>query len=206
MLVVEDDSFTRSTVAAALEREGFSTPDPAGNVSQAIQSFNKNRHAVLLVDLDLGSGPSGLELANLLRKSSPGLGVVFLTSFEDPRLHSRSGNLLPKGSRYLVKQSLVDTKQISMALLNAKSEAALTNPRQEILAFSNFTDVQIETMKLVAAGYSNSEIAKRRFVSEKAVEKTIKLIADQLHLAPDSTKNLRVSITRAYLKLTGGKV
>lgn len=206
MLVVEDDSFTRTTVAAALEREGFEVPDPAGNVAQAIDSFNKNRHSVLLVDLDLGAGPSGLELANLLRKSSPALGIVFLTSFEDPRLHSRSGSNLPAGSRYLVKQSLVDTKQISMALLNAKSEAALTNPRQEILAFSNFTDVQIETMKLVAAGYSNSEIAKQRFVSEKAIEKTIKLIAEQLELAPDSSKNLRVSITRAYLKLTGGKV
>jgi DNA-binding NarL/FixJ family response regulator len=60
-------------------------------------------------------------------------------------------------------------------------------------------------MQLVAEGLSNSEIAKQRFVSEKAIEKTIKLIAEQLQLAPDSSKNLRVSITRAYLKLTGGK-
>jgi DNA-binding NarL/FixJ family response regulator len=205
VLVVEDDAFTRATLAAALEKEGFSVLGPSGNVANAIDSFNTHRQDVLLADLDLGTGPGGVELSNLLRKTSPQLGVVFLTSFEDPRLHRQSLDRLPGGSKYLVKQSLVDTNQIANAIKEAKSQALLADPKFEYPSIQGFTDVQIETMQLVAEGFSNSEIAKQRFVSEKAIEKTVKLIAEQLQLAPDSSKNLRVSITRAYLKLTGGK-
>jgi DNA-binding NarL/FixJ family response regulator len=205
VLVVEDDAFTRATLAAALEKEGFSVLGPSGNVATAIDSFNTHRQDVLLADLDLGTGPGGVELSNLLRKASPQLGVVFLTSFEDPRLHRQSLDRLPGGSKYLVKQSLVDTNQIANAIKEAKSQALLADPKFEYPSIQGFTDVQIETMQLVAEGLSNSEIAKQRFVSEKAIEKTVKLIAEQLQLAPDSSKNLRVSITRAYLKLTGGK-
>jgi len=205
VLVVEDDAFTRATLAAALEKEGFSVLGPSGNVATAIDSFNTHRQDVLLADLDLGTGPGGVELSNLLRKASPQLGVVFLTSFEDPRLHRQSLDRLPGGSKYLVKQSLVDTNQIANAIKDAKSQALLADPKFEYPSIQGFTDVQIETMQLVAEGLSNSEIAKQRFVSEKAIEKTVKLIAEQLQLAPDSSKNLRVSITRAYLKLTGGK-
>ncbi len=205
VLVVEDDAFTRATLAAALEKEGFRVLGPSGNVATAIDSFNTHRQDVLLADLDLGTGPGGVELSNLLRKASPQLGVVFLTSFEDPRLHRQSLDRLPGGSKYLVKQSLVDTNQIANAIKDAKSQALLADPKFEYPSIQGFTDVQIETMQLVAEGLSNSEIAKQRFVSEKAIEKTVKLIAEQLQLAPDSSKNLRVSITRAYLKLTGGK-
>lgn len=206
VLLVEDDSFTRATVAGALTQAGFQVLAPAENVSTAIESFNTHHHDVVLADLDLGSGPGGVDLANLLRKANPKIGVVFLTSYEDPRLHRQNEHWLPGGCKYLVKQSLVNVDEISAAIIEAKELAENSVKRSEFPTIPGFTAVQIQTMQLISRGLTNAEIAKQRLVSEKAIEKNIKLIAEQLKLEGDSTKNLRVSITRAYLKLTGGKV
>jgi DNA-binding NarL/FixJ family response regulator len=206
VLVVEDDSFTRATTASALTQEGFSTPEPAHDFASAMASFKKHSHNVLLTDLDLGPGPGGIDLANMLRKLAPNLGVVVLSSYVDPRLHRANDPWLPGGAKYLVKQSLVTVHQITQAILDAAMAAARNERRVEKTALPGFTDTQIVTMQLLAKGLSNLEISRQRGVSDKAVEKSIRLIANQFELAPDSTIHLRVSIARAYQALIGGKI
>lgn len=205
MLLVEDDSFTRSTLAGALGQEGFSILSPAANVKDGLASFKMHDHDVLLLDLDLGAGPTGLDLAFLIRRIKPQVGLVFLTSFEDPRLHSNSQKRLPDNAYYLVKQSVLDVGQIAVALRQAVADSSGSSRKAPEAPMVAFTDVQLETMRLVASGLTNAEIAKARYVSEKTVEKSIKLIAEQLNLAPAPNTNVRVAIARTYLKLTGGK-
>lgn len=205
VLLVEDDNLTRSTLAPTLSGLGLLVPQPASDFNLAVESFRTHQHDALLTDLDLGSGPSGIDLAHYLRKSAPKLGVVFLTSFEDPRLLSDATAKLPAGSKYLVKQSLIDPNQIAAAIDEAIEARSRPFPETDYPFLDQFSPVQLETLRLVARGLSNAEIAKLRGVSTKAVEKTIRLIADELQLAPDSTTNLRVSIARAYVKFTGGK-
>jgi DNA-binding NarL/FixJ family response regulator len=205
VLIVEDDSFTRSTLAGSLAQAGFQVLDPASDVTEAIASFRVHRHDVLLVDLDLGPGPTGMDLVNLVRKSYPNIGVVFLTSFEHPRLKNRSHSVLPRASRYLVKQSVLDVGQIVSAIVDAHQSGQGSGSDADRPQVHGFTTTQLETMKLVARGLTNAEIAKQRFVTEKAIEKTIRLIVEQLELEPDNQVNLRVSIARAYLNMTGGK-
>jgi len=67
----------------------------------------------------------------------------------------------------------------------------------------NFTDIQVATLRLLAQGLSNSEIAKVRFVSEKSVEQIVARIAQHLDVLPDRAKNLRVVITGEYFKCIG---
>ena len=205
VLVVEDDYFTRSTLTTTLISQGFKVPNPASNFKEALESFRTNRQQVLLTDLDLGEGPGGLDLANHLVKIKQDLGIVFLTSFQDPRFQDRKSAEIPAGAEYLIKQSLIEISEIKDAILSALTagDSPSRAPTKKFAA--GLTEAQIETVQMVAAGLSNSEIAKRRFVSEKAVEKTIKSLAEHFDLAMDSSKNLRVSMARMYLKLTGGK-
>lgn len=206
VLVVEDDAFTRSTLIATLEYEGFEVPGAADGAAAAISSFNRFNHDAVLADLDLGLGPNGIELAWLLRKTKPSLGVVFLTSFEDPRLHRKAIDELPTGSRYLIKQDLADRSQISKALAFAVSEArgsSLGKRAGRGPESLNLTDVQIETLRLVAAGKSNAEIAEQRFITEKAVEQNIRRLAAKLGVK--DARNQRVALTKAYYRFTGGK-
>lgn len=208
VLVVEDDAFTRSTLLGALEFEGFEVPGAAEGAAAAVSSFNRHNHDALLADLDLGTGPTGLELAWLLRKTKPRLGVVFLTSFEDPRLHRTAMDELPPGSRYLIKQELADRAQISQALRFSVEEAELLihKPGKKIQRPDrlDLSPVQIDTLRLLSAGHSNQEIAKLRFVSEKAVEQTIQRLAQKFEISAQN-KNIRVALANAYSRLTGGK-
>ena len=68
---------------------------------------------------------------------------------------------------------------------------------------TDFTDIQIETYRLLARGLSNSEIAKTRFVSEKSVEQIVARIAQHLQVVPERAQNLRVVLTAEYFKWIG---
>lgn len=65
---------------------------------------------------------------------------------------------------------------------------------------NDFTDIQIETLRLLARGLSNAEIGRTRFVSEKSVEQIVARIAQHFGFLPDRTKNLRVLLTGEYFK------
>ncbi|MCF8558302.1 MAG: LuxR C-terminal-related transcriptional regulator, partial [Candidatus Nanopelagicales bacterium] len=65
------------------------------------------------------------------------------------------------------------------------------------------TDAQVETLRLLAYGLSNAEIARVRVVSEKSVEQAIKRAATALDIPSDATSNQRVALARAFFSLTG---
>ena len=65
------------------------------------------------------------------------------------------------------------------------------------------TDVQIETMRLIAQGLSNASIAKTRNISEKSVEQAISRLAAILNFSNSKGTNQRVMITNYYHKMTG---
>ena len=68
---------------------------------------------------------------------------------------------------------------------------------------SHLTNVQIETLRLVADGLTNAEISRLRFVSEKSVEQVVSRIAMVLNVQPDRSKNLRVQLVGEYFKWIG---
>ena len=71
--------------------------------------------------------------------------------------------------------------------------------------YEDFSEVQIETFRLMAEGKANSEIAKLRFVSEKSVEQMLARIAISMGLDFDRKNNQRVRLTNTYHELINGK-
>lgn len=201
VLVVEDDDFTRVTVAGALKSEGFEVLAAVGEVEAAIDVARAGPLDVAVLDLDLGAGPTGIDLAFGLRKVQPEIGIVVLTSFSDPRLLTSSLRSPPAGSAYVVKQSLVDIRILSAAVEGSRIQGT-SEPRPADL---ELTDSQIETLRLLAYGLSNSEIARVRVVTEKSVEKTISRMAKRLEIRVEGTMNQRVALAREYFRLTGAQ-
>jgi DNA-binding NarL/FixJ family response regulator len=199
-MVVEDDSFTRVAVTGALRHAGIDVVAACDNSRDALDLFRASRPAVCLIDLDLGSGPTGADIARALRRLNPALGIVMLTSYEDPRLLSPSLRQLPEGTRYVVKQALTE-----MEVLIAAIESAAGHPRRDADGSrnANLTNTQVEILRLVAAGLSNAEIARTRVVEEKTVEQAIRRTAKKLGIRSSARVNQRVALTRAYYQLIG---
>ncbi|CAN1513359.1 CitB Response regulator containing a CheY-like receiver domain and an HTH DNA-binding domain [Microbacteriaceae bacterium] len=204
-LVVEDDPFSRISVVAALQQYGYQVVVEEASASQALLRAKTARPDVAVLDLHLGAGPTGLDVAQALRRMNPRIGIVLLTSFEDPRLLSSGLPAVPRGTVYITKQSVTKMSQpksaISESLVFDSNLARIPlNP-----AFGSLTNVQVETLKLVAEGLSNSEIAIQRSVSQKSIEQTIARVAKALGITPDSKSNQRVHIARVYFRSIGAK-
>ena len=73
MLVVDDDPFTASLLADALRSLGWPVVGPANDAVSALALIDDGgaRPAAALLDLDLGDGPDGIDLAIALRERLP---------------------------------------------------------------------------------------------------------------------------------------
>jgi len=199
-LVVDDDDFSRTTVAAAIAGGQIEVVAVVGTASEAI-GLDVANIDVAVLDLDLGEGPNGIDLAHGLRKLNPTIGIVLLTSFSDPRLFAASVKELPTSSAYVVKQSLKDIRILTTAIV-ASSEISQEQSESEVPRVP-LSDSQVETLRLLAYGLSNSEIARVRVVTEKSVEQAVKRAATALDIEIDPTANQRVALARAFFSLTG---
>ena len=210
VIVVEDDDFTRSTVVSALQIQGVDVVGQSSAVAPAMMLFKEVKPDAVVLDLDLGAGPNGIDLAFAIRRNNPKVGIVILTTFEDPRLlHSKIPNP-PPGTVYLVKRKVSEIgslfKSIEKAISNAKTLKTDSKIKQEIAPeLAKVTESQLETMKLIAEGLSNSEIAKVRGVTEKSIEQTISRLVAHLDLPKGASTNQRVQISKMYFRLTGSR-
>ena len=200
VLVLEDESFTRLTVVGSLRHAGVDVVAECATSHEALEGFHAHDPSVCLIDLDLGVGPTGIDVAQAFRRINPRVGIVLLTSYQDPRLLSPGLRELPEGTRYVVKQALSD-----MDMLLAAIESAAGNPcgNTPDAIGTSLTDTQIEILRLVAAGLSNTEIARVRVVDEKTVEQAIARTSKKLGIEATSATNRRVALARAYYRLIG---
>jgi DNA-binding NarL/FixJ family response regulator len=209
ILVVEDDAFTRTSIVGALASNGIDVIDSVATSAEAVSSFEKYKPNAVLLDLDLGYGPTGLDLARAFRLRNPNVGLVMLTTYADPRLLRANLPAIPAGTEYLVKSNIGEIKIVSDAIklainYSSNSSNKIKQARNDIPRdLQGMTDIQIETLRMVAQGHTNGEIAKQRFVSEKAVEQTIAKIAKALEIPAATNQNQRVHIARVYFRLTG---
>jgi DNA-binding NarL/FixJ family response regulator len=202
ILIVDDDKFIRTSLDSTLANSGF---DISGSVSTAKDALAINAldpADVALLDLDLGIGPTGFDIAQALRRTSPQIGIVFLTSYQDPRFASIHGVSAPKGSRYLVKSEIENIAQIISTILQTKHRPFNENVNH-INKFDKLTDLQIEVWREVSEGLSSSEIAARRDISEKAVEAILARIYTFLGIKKEKTNNPRILLANAFKKYSG---
>jgi len=202
ILIVDDDKFIRASLDSTLANSGFDISGSVSNAKDALAINGLDPADVALLDLDLGIGPTGFDIAQALRRTSPQIGIVFLTSYQDPRFASIHGVSAPKGSRYLVKSEIENIAQIISTILQTKHRPFNENVNH-INKFDKLTDLQIEVWREVSEGISSSEIAARRDISEKAVEAILARIYTFLGIKKEKTNNPRILLANAFKKYSG---
>ena len=202
VLIVDDDKFVRTSLDGALSNSGFEVLGSVSTAKEALINYAEAPSDVALLDLDLGIGPTGFDLAQALRKLNQQVGIIFLTSYQDPRFASIGGIKAPKGSRYLVKSEIENISQITSTVLQTKHRPFNDNVNH-INRFEKLTDLQIDVWREVSAGLSSAEIANRRDISEKAVEAVLARIYTFLEIKKDKTNNPRIMLANSFKKFSG---
>lgn len=205
LLILEDDPFARLSISSATTNLGLAPIIVESSPNIALDKAAKVMPDAAILDLHLGSGATGLDVAVALRKLNPEIGIVLLTSYEDPRLLNPSLPKPPSGTVYLVKKDIENLKELGEAVELSVSQGVTKSDSKNTTAFGKMTDSQIETLRLIANGLSNSEIAKQRFITEKSVELTITRLSKKLGIAGSPDYNQRVRIARIYFRSIGLK-
>ena len=201
VLLLEDEALLRTTLAGMLPDETMAVVGAFGDAKSAVAAAAATTFDVLVTDLDLlqGPGPNGIVVANVVRRANPEVGVVLLTSYADPRLVGAKLSQVPERTEYVRKQDVADIEALRMAIRRSVVGPAERGTR---IPAVGLTDTQVETMRLVAQGLSNAEIARQRVVTERAVEMSLYRIARNLGYSGDATQNTRALIIRAYYEMT----
>jgi DNA-binding NarL/FixJ family response regulator len=193
VLLVEDDSFTRQLIAHALNQQGFEVTE-CDNASSAIDLVKTLEPHVIVSDLDLGRGASGLDLMRLVNREYPWIGLVALSAHTTSMLVGEGS--LPEGTPYLVKSAIKDLAEIGAAIRVTISNRSVV--ARELGGGEDTTDeyivtqAQAETLRLLAQGMTNQTIATLRGTSLRAAETMIRRTYLSLGLSRETKRNNRV--------------
>ena len=213
VLVIIDDPFELSTVGAALKLHGINVVGEARKKSTALNLFRSLQPNILLLDMHK-SQECSIDIAVTIRKESPTIGIVILVPCADVRLIGKQLSELPAGTLLVLKNSLNNLATLcdvitSSRSFNAGDPVAWVNGgvtlhnRESQPLMSGLSDIQVETLRFAAEGFTNAEIGRARFVSEKAIEQVLSRVAISLNIQPDHRKNMRVQLINEYMKWIG---
>jgi len=202
VLLVEDDVFVRTTLSGLLSHRGFEVVGEVQSAEEALLLQQVANPHVLIVDLDLGPGPNGIDIATAMRNQNSQIGIIMLTSFSDPRFADSRNLPLPQGTIFFRKNEIHDISTLTTAILQVNRNPLIRN-RTSLKIQNPLTSHQIEILKLLSEGHTTSSIAQLRNVSEKSIEAMISRIHSNLDLPKDKKFNPRVQLVRAYFSLTG---
>lgn len=226
-MLVEDHALLRSLVAEALTTAGFVVHQytAAGTVLAELDRIDPD---LVISDVDLGSRPNGTELAVILGAAHPVLPVMLLTNYPSAAVIP-GGAALPKNVVVVDKNALDSVQElvglVEAVLTGTRSTAGRSAGTRPIRATADsdgahandgtrdsgaasdpircLTRHQLETLRLIALGLSNGEIAARSDIGLRSVERSIGRLFDSLGLLPDAAVNPRVAATRLYIAAFG---
>jgi DNA-binding NarL/FixJ family response regulator len=199
VLVVEDEPLMASLLAEVLKGHGFEVRT-AGDVSEARREIARFDPDMLLLDVSLGDGPTGIHLANAIHISRPDIAMLVFTRHNDIASATREGLDLPPGVGFLRKHLVNDENYLLEAMekvFSEHSDHVVANTPTEH-AFSHLGTNGSRVLRLLAEGYSNNEIAVRCDVSAKTIERWIEQVYRDLGIETKGHLNPRVEAARQF--------
>ena len=193
IVVVDDHVLFREGLMAIIRSEpDLEVVGQAGNVKEAVALIGSLMPDVVLMDFGLPDG-TGVDATRAVLSEYPECRIVFLTmSEEDDDLFSavRSGakgyllkNMHPSKLVATIKSVYEGESALSRSMtLRLMEELARTKAPQHT-GDPTLTRRELDVLRELASGFSNSEIADHLFISENTVKYHVHSILDKLGLS-----------------------
>lgn len=193
ILIVDDHEVVRKGVRSYLETvPDFQVVGEASAGEEGIEMVSELIPDIVLLDLIM-PGMDGVETTRRIKKISPRTQVVVLTSYHEdvhifPALKAGAISYILKDMKM---EKLVDALHRAVrgeVTLHPRVAArVLQNIRgeyeEEQPLFTELTDRELDVLKLIANGMTNSQIAEELVISENTVKGHVSNILSKLHVA-----------------------
>src|SRR5512142_792561 len=192
ILVVDDENVVREGFVAILRLQAdMQVVGEAWNGLEAVEMAQKTRPDVVLLDL-LMPKQDGLTTIPLIKNVLPDTRILVLTgSAESDRVFQAVksgalGFLLKDATRVQLLQAIREVASGQASIppnIAVRVMQEINNPSKALMTADPLTPRELETLKLLAFGMSNQEIAEQLGVHERTVAKYVSSILEKLQLA-----------------------
>lgn len=180
VLIADDHKIFREGIISLLKpRKDIQIVGEAENGKQVISALQTKEVDVVLLDINMPE-MNGIDTAAIILKQFPKTNILVFSSYDDDRfilkmlqigvcgyvLKTTSSRELinaiktiANGDSYYCKEAAMKIKE---QFIKRKSK---TNNKEELL-----TERELEILKLVAKGYTNTKIGERLFISPRTVD------------------------------------
>jgi DNA-binding NarL/FixJ family response regulator len=152
----------------------------------------------------------GIRVAAQLRETHPEIGVVLLSQYEDPTYALELFESGSEGRAYLLKERLSNSSELVDAIQAVADGRSVVDARiidglidervrSQPSSLDELTAREREVLGGVAAGQSNTAIARSLSLTKRAVEKHINAIFMKLGLHESADVSRRVKAALIYL-------
>ena len=203
----------REAIQQVFEHEGGVVVVAACEDGDALlAAVERERPDVVVTDVRMppSGDDEGIRIAQLLRSTHPGIGVVVLSQYAEPRygLDLISGGAA--GRAYLLKDRVHDRGELHAAIEVVARGGSMIDPailtqlldadgRRADSPLVSLTPREREVLAAMATGKSNAAIAEELVLTKRAVEKHVGAIFQKLGLPDEDQVSRRVAAVLMFL-------
>ena len=176
IIIADDHAVVRKGLRLLIDAEpGLRVVAEAGDVPETVRKTRALRAGVLILDLNMPGG-SSLEAIPQLREQAPMTAIVVLTMQNDPAFARKA---LQSGAAGFVLKEAADDELLE-AIRQASNGGTYLNPSLGARLAAqppepagppdDLSERELSVLRLIALGYTNSEIAGELHLSVRTVE------------------------------------
>lgn len=213
VVLADDHYLVREGIRRLLETQPeLEVVAAVGDLESLLATVQDDRPEVVVTDIRMPPDnlDEGIQAAERLRRTQPGIGVVVLSQYADPSYALRLLDGGSSGRAYLLKERVHDVDQLVGAIRTVAAGGSVIDPkvveglvaeraRASASPLRELTPREHDVLRKMAEGKSNAAIAGELVMSEKSVEKVVHSILSKLGLTWEPAVNKRVKAVLLYL-------
>ncbi len=182
-----------------------------GDGASLLDEVQRLRPDVVITDVRMppSGDDEGIRVALRLRETDPGIGVVVLSHYADPRYGRDLFAAGAEGRAYLLKDRVNDGRELRAAIEVVARGGSMIDPeivrllleseeRRHDSPLKELTPREREVLAAMASGKSNAAIADELVLTKRAVEKHVGAIFLKLGLPGEDVVSRRVAAVLLY--------
>lgn len=201
VLVVDDHSLVRTGVVKIITQEpDLEVVAEAANGAEAVEAFDKFRPAVTLLDLRMPV-MEGVEAVRRIRELDPNAKVIVLTTYDTDEDITRA---LKAGAKAYALKDITAEELVTCIhdVIAGKTYLAPAAAAKlaEGMARMQVTPRELSTLRLMADGKSNKEIATALGITERTVKSHLGHLFEKLGVT-SRTEAIKVATRRGLVRM-----
>lgn len=204
VLLAEDHHIVRQGTRLYLESQGYEVVGEATTGREAVQMTRDLRPDVVIMDVRMPE-LTGVEATRRIRHENEQVRVLVLTAYDEPAyVHA----LLEAGADgFMLKTAeLSELHTVLQEVIvgrKAFDQSTLVRATERPAQVEGLSDREIEVLTHAGRGWTNKEIGKALFISDRTVQGHLKNIYEKLGVAT-RTEAVTVALQRGFIMLGNG--